>query len=486
MDEEYPEEQIAEAPEVQNEKYPAAQSEPVPEQTEEASQQTEQIEIDFFDEEPAVCLTPQRYREGRLPRTEKKEKPKKEKKTVSSVWVPVLLVIALLFGAFGGVLGYSVASGRNIQLSGRTGAEDGGITLPTTEDPAKPDHPSISGKVRTNGDGEGKTPADIYSENVGAVVGIASSSEEKNAWGQTVKQASAGSGFILTSDGYVVTNYHVVEDASSIKVQLYDGREFPASIVGYENAICDVALLKIDATDLQTVAVGDSDKVVTGEEVCAIGNPLGELTFTLTVGYISAVDREVNTEGTPINMFQTDAAINAGNSGGPLFDMNGNVIGITTAKYSGSTYGGTTVEGLGFAIPINDVMKIIDDLTQYGYVTGRPYLGVTVSDPSNYDEELPAGAYVVEVQSGFAAEKAGIQAGDVIVGLDKTVIRSRTELTEALRAYHAGDTVSLTVYRGGQYLDLTLTLSERPRDTESTEEETEEPSEPLPFEIPLP
>lgn len=473
-----------------DEEYPEEQNKLVSEENE---QTPEQDEIEIFAEEPIVHLTPHRYEEDEAPLSAEKtetprrtrtKKPKKEKKTVSSAWIPVLLIVAILFGIGGGAVGYAIASGSSITLTNNAPSD------PDRPDLPKPDggetvKPPISGDVRTNEDGADKTPAEVYSENVGAVVGIASESTGRNVWGQTVTQASAGSGFILTADGYVVTNYHVVEGASAVTVQLYDGREFPATIVGYEDTTCDVALLKIEATDLPTVAIGDSDKVVAGEQVCAIGNPLGELTFTLTVGYVSAVDREINTDGTPINMFQTDAAINAGNSGGPLFDMDGNVIGITTAKYSGSVSGGTTVEGLGFAIPINDVMALVDDLTQYGYVTGRPYLGVTVGDATQYDANLPAGAYVSEVQDGFAAQKAGIQPGDVIVGLGGSVVNSRTELTDALSVYQAGDTVSVTVYREGKYFDLTLTLSERPRDTESTTQPTEEESE-NPFGFPQP
>ncbi len=480
MDEEYPQ-----VPEELTPDVPATEA--PEEDPEEQKEQDLQDLVELYEEEScetpqcpeeAPCETPQCPEEA--PCEVQPAKPKKEKKTVSSVWIPILLVVAILFGICGGAIGYGIASSARITL---TKKEDG--TVDAKPDGGKTVNPPISDHVRTNEGNKDKTPADIYSENVEAVVGIVSTGTGKNTWGQTARQQSAGSGFIITEDGYIVTNYHVVEDATSVTVQLYDGTEYPATVVGYEGTICDVALLKIDATGLPTVAIGDSDKVVVGEEVCAIGNPLGELTFTLTVGYISAVDREVNTVGTPINMFQTDAAINAGNSGGPLFDMNGNVIGITTAKYSGMIAGGTTVEGLGFAIPINDVMKLIDDLTQYGYVKGRPYLGVTVADAKQYDEDLPAGAYVTEVVDGYAAKKAGIQPGDVIIGLDNKVIRTRTDLSDALSDYKAGDTVSVRVNRDGETLDLTLTLSERPRDVESTTEPTEEESE-NPFGFPIP
>lgn len=422
-------------------------------------------------------LTPQQFdtgeQSGYTPQPE--EKKKRAKKQVSRVWIPVLLVAAILLGLGGGVLGYMIASKNNRASAQSVQGEQ--TELPTPTQPKSP----ITDSIRRNESGTGMTPAQIYSEYVGAVVGIASESTGRNVWGQTVKQASSGTGFIITQDGYVVTNAHVVEGANAVTVQLYDGREFPATVVGYEDTTCDVALLKIDATDLPTVSIGDSDATVTGDEVCAIGNPLGELTFTLTVGYISALDREINTDGTPINMFQTDAAINSGNSGGPLFDMDGNVIAITTAKYSGSTTSGTSIEGLGFAIPINDAMQIINDLTQYGYVKNKPFLGVSVGDSGYYGKNLPAGAYVTAVTEGAAAQKAGIAVGDVIVGLGDSVIGSQADLQSALSAFKAGDKVRVTVYRGGQYLKLELTLDERPQDTETEPEVTETESDPYGF-----
>lgn len=184
--------------------------------------------------------------------------------------------------------------------------------------------------------------------NVNATVGIATQITT-NVWGQVASASASGSGFILTSDGYVVTNNHVVEGATSVTVKLYNGDEYDAEVIGTDE-MNDVALLKIDATGLQAVTIGDSDQIEVGEEVIAIGNPLGELTFTMTAGVVSALDREINTDGKPINMLQTDVAINSGNSGGALFDMNGNVVGITSAKYSGSTSSGASIEGISFAI----------------------------------------------------------------------------------------------------------------------------------------
>lgn len=245
-----------------------------------------------------------------------------------------------------------------------------------------------------------------------------------------------GSGFVLTEDGYIVTNHHVIADADegTVVVQFYSGEEYPAAIVGTDS-MNDVALLKIEAEGLQTVTVGDSNEVEVGETVEAIGNPLGDLTFTMTAGYISALDREIDTDGTVINMLQTDAAINSGNSGGPLFDMNGNIIGVTTAKVSGTTETGVTIEGLGFAIPINDVLRVVYDLQQYGRVRGRAYLGVTLQ---NLDAEvaeiygLPSGPQVVTVTEGSCSEKAGLQPHDIILEFDGREINAYSDLVSAL------------------------------------------------------
>ena len=290
---------------------------------------------------------------------------------------------------------------------------------------------------------------------------------------QTQPRVGFGSGVIISKDGYVVTNNHVVEGATSVTVKLYNGDEYDAEIVGTDE-MNDVALLKIDATGLQAVTIGDSDQIEVGEEVIAIGNPLGELTFTMTAGVVSALDREINTDGKPINMLQTDVAINSGNSGGPLFDMNGNVIGITSAKYSGSTSSGASIEGISFAIPINDALRVIYDLQQYGRVTGRAYLGVTVRDldgttASTYG--LPTGPMIQSVEAGGCAEKAGLQQGDIIIGFNGSEIASYTDLVAALNKLKAGDTATITVFRAGAQVEASITLDERPTDDEITARE---------------
>lgn len=326
--------------------------------------------------------------------------------------------------------------------------------------------------LSSNDTGKSLTPKEVYAMNVNACVGIATQITT-NVWGQVASASASGSGFILTSDGYVVTNNHVVEGATSVTVKLYNGDEYDAEIVGTDE-MNDVALLKIDATGLQTVTIGDSDQIEVGEEVIAIGNPLGELTFTMTAGVVSALDREINTDGKPINMLQTDVAINSGNSGGPLFDMNGNVIGITSAKYSGSTSSGASIEGISFAIPINDALRVIYDLQQYGHVTGRAYLGVTVKDldsSTGATYGLPTGPMIRTVEEGGCAEKAGLQEGDIIIGFNDAEISSYTDLVAALNKCRAGDTATIKAYRAGAEVEASVTLDERPTDDVITERE---------------
>ena len=325
-----------------------------------------------------------------------------------------------------------------------------------------------------------EAPGQVYANNVDAVVAVNAAYQTSGGYGQ-----SAGSGFIISADGYVVTNYHVIEGSEQVSVTLHNGEVLSAQVVGHESTN-DVAVLKVEGTDLPFVKLGSSDKLAVGDMVVAIGNPLGELTSTLTVGYISAKDRIVDTDGTVINMLQTDAAINSGNSGGPLFNMNGEVVGITTAKYSGNSSSGATIEGLGFAIPMDDITGIIEDLKEFGYVTGA-YLGVMVRDVDANAQSygLPAGAYVVEVTPGTAAQKAGIRAGDIIVNLGGYDVDSLTTLTRVLRRFEAGQTASVTVYRGGQQEYLTITFDQKPvEETQPAPETNQNPNQNEGFYLP--
>ena len=329
--------------------------------------------------------------------------------------------------------------------------------------------------VPTNG--SAMTPAQLYASQVNSVVAISTTVQSGYGSGH-----SSGSGFILTEDGYVITNYHVVENATNIDVVMHDGTEHAAELVGKDSSN-DLAVLKIEATGLPAVTLGSSKNLVIGDMVVAIGNPLGELASTQTVGYVSGIDREVSTSGsiTTISMIQTDAAINPGNSGGPLFNMYGQVIGIITAKYSGTTGSGASIEGIGFAIPIDDVEPLINDLIDYGYVTGA-YMAVTVQDMDSQAADmygLPTGAYIVTVEKDGAAEKAGIQPKDIVIGVDDYEVGNVTELTRALRNYKAGDTATVKLIRGGKELSVEITFDERPN-TDLTQEITPEQKEQMP------
>ena len=317
--------------------------------------------------------------------------------------------------------------------------------------------------VEVSAGGGAMSPGAIYQTYVNSTVGITTEVTVTNVFGQTSSAPAAGSGFILTSDGYILTNYHVIENANSITVTLYNEESYTGTLVGGDED-SDVAVVKIDAQGLTPVVLGASSDLRVGEAVCAIGNPLGELTFTLTTGIVSALERPIATENNHVqNMIQTDCAVNAGNSGGPLFNPNGEVVGIVSAKYASSG-----VEGLGFAI--DDVLEIISDLMTYGYVTGQPYLGIQTSTLSDSDIQrfhLTAGAYVDVVAPGSCAEEAGLQAGDVITAMDGIPIENSTDLITAKDNYKAGDTVSLAVYRDGRTLTVSLTFDEKNTQTEA-------------------
>ena len=295
----------------------------------------------------------------------------------------------------------------------------------------------------------------IYETYKNAVVGVASKVILPDKYGQASKTLSSGTGFIISTDGYIITNNHVVEGASNVIVTLYDAQNYDAKIIGTD-AKNDVALLKIEAKNLSTVKLGNSDNISVGETVIAIGNPLGELTYTVTSGIVSAENREVSESETSINMFQTDLAINPGNSGGPVFNLRGEVVGISTAKYSASS-----IEGIGFAIPINDAISVANQLKENGYVSGRPYMGVSVMNvDSSIVPDISAGAYVSAIKAGSSSDIAGIQQGDIITSLGNTIIKSTTDLMSALRKFKAGDTANITVNRSGQELNLSITFDE--------------------------
>ena len=282
-------------------------------------------------------------------------------------------------------------------------------------------------------------------------------------YGQNQVESGAGSGVIISSDGYILTCAHVVDGASTITVTI-DDKDYTATLVG-EDTTSDIAVIKIDADGLTPATVGDSDSLKVGQSVMAVGNPLGELGGTVTGGMISALNRSVTIQGTSstntMSLIQMDASVSPGNSGGGLFNMNGELIGIVNAKSSSSD-----AEGLGFAIPINDAIKVAEELLQNGYVTGRPYLGISylaVTDAQTAQQlgVNSYGVYIMEVVKGGPAEQAGLKAGDRIVSIDGTEIASKDDLGTLMQKHAAGDTLSITVARDGQMQTVSVTLGEK-------------------------
>lgn len=304
------------------------------------------------------------------------------------------------------------------------------------------------------------TPTQVYAANVQSTVGI-TTSVTTNYWGYQTTSAASGSGFILSPDGYILTNHHVIENSSSITVACYDGTSYAASLIGYDESN-DIAVLKVDAEGLSPVILGSSDNMNVGDSVVAIGNPLGELTFSLTAGTVSALDRQITmSNGTTMNLIQTDCAINSGNSGGALFNLYGEVVGITNAKYSSSS-SGASIDNIGFAIPIDDVRTIIESIIEKGYIS-KPYIGVSVVTVSRETQAygLPAGAAVQTISPNSPSEKAGLQVSDIVTHYDGHAITSASELINRISQSTPGDTVEMTVYRQGQYLTITVTVGEQ-------------------------
>ena len=380
--------------------------------------------------------------------------PVKKQGFFRRTWVKVTALV-LACAVVGGAAGYGGAA-----LAG--GSTSGGKTTINESDRTATavQIKKVDGKTKMQ-------PAEVYASTVNSTVSINCSSQSTNIFGQTTQSASSGSGFIISQDGYIVTNYHVINGASSVKVTLYNGNTYDATVIGGDSDY-DVAVLKINAAGLTPVTLGNSADVNVGDSVLAIGNPLGELTFSMSGGYVSSCNRAINVDGTPFNMIQVDCSINPGNSGGPLMNLYGEVVGIVSAKYS--SYSDTTVEGIGFAIPISDVQTIITDIMENGQVTDKAYMAIkagsmTEQMAAQYNIDVTKGVFVYAVEKGGAGEKAGLQLGDVITKLNDTDITSMSDLSMAKKSYKAGDTVTLTVWRGGQEITLSLTFDQQPQTT---------------------
>ena len=375
-------------------------------------------------------------------------KPKKEKKPHRGAWLALVVACAFVFSFAGGAVGYAVMQN--------------GLPFFNAEDSAAKDS-SAGDSVLQTGDGSAAaatTASEVTELSANSVVEITTENVTTGSFFQQQIQTGAGSGVIVTADGYIVTNNHVIEDSDKITVTLRDGTQYEAQLIGTDEKT-DLAVLKIEASGLQPAVFGSSSDLKVGEQAIVIGNPLGQLGGTVTSGIISALDREITVDGHTMNLLQTDAAVNPGNSGGGLFNSKGELVGIINAKSSGDD-----VEGLGFAIPSDTVKEVADALIKNGYVPGRVSLGLSVVDISDAQTAMmyrvdTLGVYILSVEEGSNAEKAGLQAGDRIVAVGDKEVSSSSDITTALDDYSVGDQVKITITRGGKTGTATVTLAEQ-------------------------
>ena len=367
----------------------------------------------------------------------------------------VALVLAAAMGFAGGFVGAKFGGSGKVVIQQ--------VAPSSTADSASGSDSSITAASSSGSSLTTEQVADLVSPSVVVITTEQVVYSQWSWYGQNQVESGAGSGVIISSDGYILTCAHVVDGASNITVTIGD-KDYTATLVG-EDTTSDIAVIKIDANGLTPATVGDSDSLKVGQNVMAVGNPLGELGGTVTGGMISALNRSVTIQGSSsvntMSLIQMDASVSPGNSGGGLFNMNGELVGIVNAKSSSSD-----AEGLGFAIPINDAIKVAQELLENGYVTGRPYLGITylaVTDAQTASQlgVNAYGVYVVEVVKGGPAEKAGLQAGDRIVSVDGTEIASKDDLGTLMQKHAAGDTLSITIARDGQMQTVNVTLGEK-------------------------
>ena len=384
--------------------------------------------------------------------------PPKKKKKFNGKRVArsaVALVLAAAMGFAGGFVGAKFGGSGKVVIQQ--------VAPSSTADSASGSDNSITAASSSGSSLTTEQVADLVSPSVVVITTEQVVYSQWSWYGQNQVESGAGSGVIISSDGYILTCAHVVDGASNITVTIND-KDYTATLVG-EDTTSDIAVIKIDADGLTPATVGDSDGLKVGQSVMAVGNPLGELGGTVTGGMISALNRSVTIQGSSsvntMSLIQMDASVSPGNSGGGLFNMNGELVGIVNAKSSSSD-----AEGLGFAIPINDAIKVAQELLENGYVTGRPYLGITylaVTDAQTASQlgVNAYGVYVVEVVKGGPAEKAGLQAGDRIVSVDGTEIASKDDLGTLMQKHAAGETLSITIARDGQMQTVNVTLGEK-------------------------
>ena len=374
----------------------------------------------------------------------KAKKPKKQRKPISRGGIAIALAVTMVFSCGLGFGGGYFANKVNTSTSGS-------LNITKT---------SNSGTTTTaSSTSTANSTSEIVKKTADSVVEISTESVVTGSFAQQYVQQGAGSGVIISQDGYILTNNHVINGANSVKVRLRDSTEYDATIVGSDSDN-DIALLKVNATGLSPATFGDSNSLAVGDYVVAIGNPLGELGGTVTDGIISALARKVTIEDTQMTLLQTNAQVNPGNSGGGLFNANGELVGIVNAKQSA-----TEVEGIAFAIPINNVLDILSDLKEYGYVTGKVDLGIDFTDITSDETAFyygvnQTGCYVLSVDSGSNAEKAGVTRGDLVTKVNDTDVSSSSDITAALEKAEVGDTVTFTVSRRGTSKTISFVLEE--------------------------
>lgn len=365
-------------------------------------------------------------------------KPVKERKYVTRGALVLCMILTMLVSSALGAMFGSMFGAKNSSSSSGSDSDMSQISM-------------------SDATGSELTISQIVDKNENAVVEILVSGTSQDYFGQMQVTEGAGSGIIVNSNGYIVTNYHVIQGANKVQITLHNGETYPATIIGGDSDN-DIAVVKINAKDLTVAEFGDSDTVDVGDTAVAIGNPLGQLGGTATTGIISALDRRLTIEGRTLNLLQTDAAINGGNSGGGLFNSKGELIGIVDAKSSG-----VGIEGLAFAIPINSVKGIINDLVENGKVSSKPAVGIVITEVSKDNAEYygleSEGVYVAEV-TGENAKKAGFQERDRIVSFNGEDVTSSSDFISKVRACKVGDTVSIVVSRAGQEMEIKTVLEE--------------------------
>lgn len=374
----------------------------------------------------------------------KAKKPKKQRKPISRGGIAIALAVTMVFSCGLGFGGGYFANKVNTSTSGS-------LNITKTSNSGTTTTASSTSKANST--------SEIVKKTADSVVEISTESVVTGSFAQQYVQQGAGSGVIISQDGYILTNNHVINGANSVKVRLRDGTEYDATIIGSDSDN-DIALLKVSATGLSPATFGDSNSLAVGDYVVAIGNPLGELGGTVTDGIISALARKVTIEDTQMTLLQTNAQVNPGNSGGGLFNANGELVGIVNAKQSA-----TEVEGIAFAIPINNVLDILSDLKEYGYVTGKVDLGIDFTDITSDETAFyygvnQTGCYVLSVDSGSNAEKAGVTRGDLVTKVNDTDVSSSSDITATLEKAEVGDTVTFTVSRRGTSKTISFVLEE--------------------------